>query len=77
MCIVRRNPVEEVRKNQRALAFHQVATDLLAVAPIADKVQHIVLDLECGAHEEAELVEAVEIGSFSVRYPAHRCASDE
>jgi hypothetical protein len=47
----------------------------LAVALIADQIEDVVLDLKRSAHEEAQLVEAIEVGAFAVghqRTDAHR-----
>src|SRR5262249_59929901 len=51
---------EEADQHEGPLALPEVAGDLLAVlGVVADQVQEVVLDLEGGAQEPAEAVEAV------------------
>ena len=65
-----------VRDGQRALAFPQVAANLLAVARlVADEIQHVVVDLERGAEQEPELMEPIErvvVGARDDRADPHR-----
>ena len=57
---------QQMDQHQRALAFEQVAADLLAVAPlVAREVEQIVLNLKRRAEVAAEAIEAIEIDAVA------------